>query len=490
MINKIEYRKIKLGSFALCYALIFAFSACRAAADYWPPDSFLLMRITNQTNAVMSGLANTDYNDTVHWRTDNGAVDNQIAKMCISKSPSNLEVEIYETAANYAFKVSGTLERVNQGIKTHFYYVNSITVSLSTDGTKNKTFNIPGPVYDPWTRNLNLSEIGANKGFPATDLSVKWDRGDSSHLGLTLIKPDAIPDLKGLWYTDTFPQSPLFIDVIEEDNGMCKLGLVPGTTRDWGRYTSLTYYDVPVGYMIKGSIIRYNMKELPFMNDGNSITYEMVQLGNGPLTLVQKTCGGFPTAAKGDPKQAASISWWKKAKTLTQAAYVKIPDDVASITGVYVDQASGKNVYVGLAKLSDCPDYALTFIPDVDLPLPVPPDYPGQGNSNIAAIRCDGKSSGYSITGNPSRWLWNSYNYSFQKFNYHIIKDSNGNTMLIQDNCDVTGMPDPKSVTWWKNAKVLIKKTDKNKLMDKQNNGEINLSQDVNAKFTGKNGKI
>ena len=98
--------------------------------------------------------------------------------------------------------------------------------------------------------------------------------------------------------------------------------------------------------------------------------------------------------------------------------------------------------------------------------------------------------SGYVITGSPNRWCKGNKLYSLLKFSYHITEDLNGNPMLVQDDCDFSGMPDQKSVTWWKNAKVLIKKTDKNKSMDKQDNGEINLSQDVNAKFTGKNGNI
>ncbi len=296
------------------------------------------------------------------------------------------------------------------------------------------------------------------------------------------------PLLEGQWYTGG-DNSPIFIEVKHDSPTLRTVTLIPGMqSNNRAPYTSLTYYRVPTGREVAGDSIRYNMPGLPFMDNGKSLTYAMSFATDGSYTLQQKNCGGFPSDAKKDPKQAASIKWWEKAKTLTPAAYVKIPDDIESITGVYTDEASQKLVYVGYDEPTDAGGNSITFIPAVALPLPVPPVYPGYGD--IIPIKCYGLKSGYTLTGGENRWSNGSNKLFLKKFNYNMTKDSNGNTTLIQNNCDFTGMPDLKSVAWWKNAKVLIKKTDKNKSMDKQDNGEINLSQDVNAKFTGKNGNI
>jgi len=99
-----------------------------------------------------------------------------------------------------------------------------------------------------------------------------------------------------------------------------------------------------------------------------------------------------------------------------------------------------------------------------------------------------GIKSGYILTGIANKWDNAGNDLLLKKFSYYVTEDVDGNMYLIQGDCDFSGITDSGSLTWWKSAKVLIKKTDKIKSMDKQSNGEINLSQDVNAKFTGKNG--
>ena len=99
---------------------------------------------------------------------------------------------------------------------------------------------------------------------------------------------------------------------------------------------------------------------------------------------------------------------------------------------------------------------SIIFIPDAPLPLPVPPAYPEWGDIN--PVECYTLRSGYILTGDVNRWcLGNNTEASVKKFSYYVTEDIKGNINLIQGDCDFSGLPPSDSLTWWKNAKVLIK---------------------------------
>ena len=102
---------------------------------------------------------------------------------------------------------------------------------------------------------------------------------------------------------------------------------------------------------------------------------------------------------------------------------------------------------------------SIIFIPDVLLPIPAPPAYPRWGD--ITPVKCYNLESGYTLSGTRglNRWSNGSNKLFLKKFSYYVTEDLNGNTMLIQGDCDFSGVPDSGALTWWKNAKVLIKKT-------------------------------
>ena len=139
-----------------------------------------------------------------------------------------------------------------------------------------------------------------------------------------------------------------------------------------------------------------------------------------------------------------------------------MPDDVASITGLYYIEGEGgdvkKYVYVGYNEPTDASEGNIIFIPNVSVPLPEPPAYPEWGN--IVPIKCYGVKSGYVITGSQNRWGGAINSPSVPKFSYHITEDLNGNTILIQDGGDFRWLPSkPKflSQLWWNSMRVLIK---------------------------------
>ena len=223
---------------------------------------------------------------------------------------------------------------------------------------------------------------------------------------------------------------------------------VPPAYPGWGDISPIKCYKVEPGYIITGfpnrwcirANVEYGLK---------AFAYQMFKNPNNMNILVQGACdfSGMP-----EPK---SVSWWEKPKTLTQLKDVKIPDDIASISGLYVDKASQKIVYVGdPTNVGN----SIIFIPDVLLPIPAPPAYPRWGD--ITPVKCYNLESGYTLSGTRglNRWSNGSNKLFLKKFSYYVTEDLNGNTMLIQGDCDFSGVPPSESVTWWKNAKVLIKK--------------------------------
>jgi len=79
---------------------------------------------------------------------------------------------------------------------------------------------------------------------------------------------------------------------------------------------------------------------------------------------------------------------------IIKGKYIASPSDA---TGLYVDKASQKIVYVGYDEPKDVGDKNISFIPGVPLPLPVPPAYPGWGD--ISPIKCYSVEPGYIIRG-------------------------------------------------------------------------------------------
>ncbi len=138
-------------------------------------------------------------------------------------------------------------------------------------------------------------------------------------------------------------------------------------------------------------------------------------------------------------------------KPILEPMYIASPSDV---TGLYIDKVSQKIVYVGYEEPKDVGN-SISFIPDVPLPLPVPPAYPGWGD--ISPIKCYKVEPGYIITGVPNRWcIRANVEYGLKAFAYQMFKNPNNMNILVQGACDFSGMPEPKSVSWWeKNAKTL-----------------------------------
>jgi len=480
MLKKIISGRFALRKYSLILSLMFIFSNCLLSTD---TNDNILVWLSTWENPMQGSahyllpFTGPRGQGSVSWQV--GSYKSEVKIMDVDcggtfypSSSTEVQVEFNETPSTNAFtvyavfKIAASPHLISPLV--YWYYVDSIMV-IPFGGRQDMKFDNLGNV--PWTRVFNLHDIGVSKAPIDTNLHITWNKGkgDSSNLKLGISERDLIQDLQGVWFTDNEPHIPLFIDVMpyEYDGpGQFKLSLVPGaTSKDWGPLTSLTYYGVPPGHLIHSGLIRYNM--LPrdpqvFMDSGSSITYEIGRLGNGPLTLLQGTCGGFPAAAKGDPKQAASIKWWQDAKTLTKAKYLKMPDDVASITGLYYIEGEGgdvkKYVYVGYNEPTDASEGNIIFIPNVSVPLPEPPAYPEWGN--IVPIKCYGVKSGYVITGSQNRWGGAINSPSVPKFSYHITEDLNGNTILIQDGGDFRWLPSkPKflSQLWWNSMRVLIK---------------------------------
>jgi len=222
-----------------------------------------------------------------------------------------VKVLFNKTSSYGAFSVSGTVKYKYVSQYDNWYYFETLTVRALGKVPKEIVLSPLGAW--PWTKSVKLSDLGVNIDQNENILKLHWEHGARSRLYLTMDKIDRIRPLQGQWYTDTIPRQPLYIDVIPA-HGLYKLSLVPGaTSKNWGRYTSLTYYGVPVGNMIEGRQIRYNINPPLVKIPGNSITYKIDVAKNGSVTLLQKSCGGFPTEAK-----AASIKWWKNAIRLTR----------------------------------------------------------------------------------------------------------------------------------------------------------------------------
>jgi len=214
------------------------------------------------------------------------------------------------------------------------FYVQAVVVYIGDhhwDSTGISSFWIQSSVKKTARCNMQVSNpnltwiksfYGGAQGFFAysetPNLTVMHDRGASGHIKFTLTELDEISSLQGQWYTaDT--SLPIFIDVASDDKDTYKLSLVPGSTsKDWNKeFTSLTYYGVPPGSEVAGTKISYNMPGLPFMNEGNSITYALSRATDGSYSLTQTEFSGFPAVAtKKTSGQSASIAWWKKAKKL------------------------------------------------------------------------------------------------------------------------------------------------------------------------------
>ncbi len=216
----------------------------------------------------------------------------------------------------------------------------------------------------------------------------------------------------------------------------------------WCSVTPIKVYGVtPPGLLITSGRNRWCLREQEqtFLN---AFAYVVNRNPNNMPVLTQENCDFSGL------QPLKSVGWWENAKTLTYLKNLKIPDDIGEITGLYVDKASQKTVYVGPPAASS--GTSIIFIPDAPLPLPVPPAYPEWGDIN--PVECYTLRSGYILTGDVNRWcLGNNTEASVKKFSYYVTEDIKGNINLIQGDCDFSGLPPSDSLTWWKNAKVLIK---------------------------------
>ena len=168
IINGARRRIIFRGMLVLA-AYLLIFSPCMGN-----DDNHLLLWMTNRTNGVMSGQADGLHNPTVRWSTSKGAVDDQIYDMFLLSTAKNPYFEVYidETATNYGFKVNCTpVWKSVYGKYERYFYVSGFYVASTSDATKIKAFSIPGDQI--WSRSLNLSEIGVNKGLLDSNLIVK-----------------------------------------------------------------------------------------------------------------------------------------------------------------------------------------------------------------------------------------------------------------------------------------------------------------------------
>ncbi len=271
--------------------------------------------------------------------------------------------------------------------------------------------------------------------------------------------PNTPPPL-GL-YLDRASQTPVYvgydepIDVKNKNISFIPNVLLP-LPKDrayprWANIVPIKCYNMTYAGKISGSINRWCSG--PSDNPITAFSYRLSYNENMYKILTQSELALEDKEKKGD----TSVAWWKNAKELSEIIYLTMPKDITRIQGLYHDQASGKNVYVGYDETKDVPNNNITFMPDVPLPLPKPPVYPRWGD--IAPIKCYNLTPGYILTGGLNRWCDGSNKLFLKKFRYYVTEDLNGNILLIQGDCDFTGVPDSSSLTWWKNAKVLIKKT-------------------------------
>ncbi len=321
---------------------------------------------------------------------------------------------------------------------------------------------------------------------PESDVGLNgWHKNhDDDNILTTVIIQSRVQGL----YVDISSQTPVYVGYDEPgDKASKNISLIPnvvlplpkdGVYPGWGDITPIKCYDVEEQGDLMGKINRWC---LGTQHDPSikAFLYGLKYNVNNIKILTQLN---FDLTGMPGEK---SVAWWTNAKELSEIIYLNMPSDITRIAGLYHDQA-GRSVYVGYDDPTDAKNLRIVVIPDVQLPLPVPPAYPKCGD--LGQISCMGIKSGYILTGIANKWDNAGNDLLLKKFSYYVTEDVDGNMYLIQGDCDFSGITDSGSLTWWKSAKVLIKKTDKIKSMDKQSNGEINLSQDVNAKFTGKNG--
>ena len=293
---------------------------------------------------------------------------------------------------------------------------------------------------------------------PASDVGLDgWHKndGDDDNIHTTVIIQ---MQLKGM-YVDRSSQTPVYVGYDEpQDVGNKNISLIPnvvlplpvdGVYPGWRDIVPIKCYDVELKSTLMGKLNRW-CAGLPHDPNIKDFMYGLSYNVNERKILSQ-----LHLDLTGMPGEK-SVAWWTNAKELSEICYLVMPGDIQFITGLYHDKASGRDVYVGYDDPKDVETQSIVIIPDVQLPVPVPPAYPKCGD--ITPILCSGLKSGYMITGGANRWESASNNLLLKKFSYYVTEDVDGNIYLIQGVCDFSGIPDSESLTWWKNAKVLIKK--------------------------------